>query len=95
MQHTGEILACLGVCPQDEGSRSPSTQPGFKEFFGFDPAQDVGVRGCSFHELTAPTPVFASSPQPEFTASWGPSAQDPFLQNGKLTRGEWETKPIS
>lgn len=63
------INTCLGACPQEEASRSPSTQPGFKEFFGLDPPQDVGVRGGSFHEFTAPTPLFDSSPQPELTVS--------------------------
>jgi len=62
-------FTCLGACPQDAASRSPSTQPGFKEFFGFDPPQEVGVRGASFHEFTVPMPLFESSPQPEFTVS--------------------------
>ena len=62
-------FTCLGACPQDAASRSPSTQPGFKEFFGFDPPQEVGVRGASFHEFTVPMPLFESSPQPELTVS--------------------------
>jgi hypothetical protein len=62
-------FTCLGACPQDAASRSPSTQPGFKEFFGFDPPQEVGVRGASFHEFTAPMALFESSPQPGLTVS--------------------------
>jgi hypothetical protein len=64
-----KFFTCLGACPQDAASRSPSTQPGFKGFFGFDPPQEVGVRGASFHEFTVPMPLFGSSPQPEFTVS--------------------------
>jgi len=62
-------FTCLGGCPQDAGSRSPSTQPGFKGFFGFDCPQEVGVRGASFHEFTVPMPLFESSPQPEVIIS--------------------------
>jgi hypothetical protein len=68
-QCDGKIFTCLGACPHDEASRSPSTQPGFIEFFGLEPPQEVGVRGGSFHEFTVPTPLFESSPQPELPAS--------------------------